>query len=523
VPAINTLYRYDRFTWEARRGILGQKATHLSSPPGFKKSEVKLEHPVALGIESHSIDFVPEDERHGRVTDQGLFWFVSNFQFFAIAIGFVGPSLGLSLGYTALGGAIGILIGTTFQAFHASQGPEMGLPQMIQSRAQFGYRGVIVPLLATLVSVIGYNVVATVLAADGVSALWGLSRGATAVTVSLAGCALAIWGYDWLHRAFRILFWISLPLFAILTLAIATRHVGGPMHATGGFSWAAFGTQLASAASFNIGSAPYVSDYSRYLRKNTSRRLIILNVFAGSALSAIWLIALGAWLAARLGMGDGLLALRVAGNQVHPGFGSLLALTSVAALVASIGMNAYSGMLTIVTAMDSLRPIRPTRSVRIVVLLAQTVFWGTCTVWLDGNSISYVNGLLVLMLYFLMPWTAVNLVDYFWLRRGNYSIPDLFRPDGIYGNWGKRGLVAYAVGFVVSVPFFVIPNGYTGVLATRLGGVDIGWLVGGCVAAIAYLFASTRFSAADELAAIQGSARALNSSPATQVLARELL
>ena len=41
---------------------------------------------------------------------------------------------------TALAGALGIVIGTAFQAFHASQGAEMGLPQMIQSRAQFGYR-----------------------------------------------------------------------------------------------------------------------------------------------------------------------------------------------------------------------------------------------------------------------------------------------------------------------------------------------------------------------------------------------
>jgi hypothetical protein len=42
-----------------------------------------------------------------------------------------------------LAGALGIMFGTIFMAFHGSQGPEMGLPQMIQSRAQFGYRGVI--------------------------------------------------------------------------------------------------------------------------------------------------------------------------------------------------------------------------------------------------------------------------------------------------------------------------------------------------------------------------------------------
>jgi nucleobase:cation symporter-1, NCS1 family len=255
-----------------------------------------------LGIETHSIDFVPEHERHGRVGDQGLFWFLSNFQFFAIAIGFVGPSLGLSLGYTALAGAVGIVIGTAFQAFHASQGAEMGLPQMIQSRAQFGYRGVIVPLLATLVSVAGYNVVSTVLASEGLHALWRLDRSAAAVGASLLATTLAIWGYDWLHRAFRILFWISLPLFSFLSLAILFGKAGGAAHASGGFNWPAFVTQLASAASFNIGSAPYVSDYSRYLPSRTPRVRIIVNVFAGSALSAIWLIALGAWLATHVGI-----------------------------------------------------------------------------------------------------------------------------------------------------------------------------------------------------------------------------
>ena len=146
---------------------------------------------AASMIETRSIDYVPDNERHGKVSHQGPFWFVGNFQPFTLALGFVGPSLGLSLWWSIVAGVAGIAFGTLFMAFHATQGPVLGLPQMIQSRAQFGYRGVIVPLVATLVSVIGYNVVATVLAADGVYALWGLGRGATAVSVSLLGCALA--------------------------------------------------------------------------------------------------------------------------------------------------------------------------------------------------------------------------------------------------------------------------------------------------------------------------------------------
>ena len=71
---------------------------------------------------------------------------------------------------------------------------------------------------------------------------------------------------------FRILFWISLPLFTILSLAILFGHGGGAAHQlTGGFNWPAFLTQMASAADFNVTAAPYVSDYSRYLPTRTSR------------------------------------------------------------------------------------------------------------------------------------------------------------------------------------------------------------------------------------------------------------
>src|SRR5271170_3484951 len=114
-------------------------------------------------IERHSIDYVRSGERHGRVRDQGVFWFTANFSFMSISVGFVGPAMGLSLGWTIVAATLGLIVGTLFVAFHATQGPIMGLPQMIQSRAQFGYRGVVVPLSATLVNFIGFNVVSALL------------------------------------------------------------------------------------------------------------------------------------------------------------------------------------------------------------------------------------------------------------------------------------------------------------------------------------------------------------------------
>src|SRR3984957_532012 len=159
-----------------------------------------------MAIEHKSIDHIAEHERHGRVIDQGPFWFLGNFHFFTIAIGFVGPSMGLGFGFTSLAGALGILFGTIFVAFHASQGAELGLPQMIQSRAQFGYRGVAVVLIGTLFTFIGFNVADCVLTAHGLNAILGWNEALVTIAASPAGALLAIYGHDWMHRIFRCSF-----------------------------------------------------------------------------------------------------------------------------------------------------------------------------------------------------------------------------------------------------------------------------------------------------------------------------
>lgn len=455
------------------------------------------------GIERRSIDYVPENERHGKVSQQGPFWFLGNFQFFTIAIGFIGPSMGLSLGNTALAGALGILFGTLFMAFHASQGAELGLPQMIQSRAQFGYRGVVLPLIGTLFTFVGFNVVDTVLIAGGLNGIFGWNVTTVSVVIGLAAALVAIYGHDWLHRVFQVCFFVSLPLYAILTIAILTGFAGGssPDPALG-FNWVAFIAQFAAAASYNITYAPYVSDYSRYLPRSTKPSSIIIAVFVGASASAIWLIAVGAWLATRFGATDGLVALYESGNTVMQGFGTAVALMSVVALVATMGLNAYSGMLTSVTALDSLRKVTPGKGIRIVNILVLTLAWIWISLSLGGDAIGTLFAVLTVMLYLLVPWTAVNLVDYFFVRRGRYAITHFFRPDGIYRAWGGRGIAAYILGFVVSIPFFNLIGAYTGPASEAMGGIDLAWLVGLIVSGGAYMIMSRSLDLASEAPAI---------------------
>src|SRR5258707_8544336 len=109
-------------------------------------------------IEVHSIDWIPDTERHGTTWQQTMLWFLGDFQYFTIPIGFIGPSLGLSLGWTIVAGTAGIPGGTLFMALHATQGPTLWLPPMIQARAQLCLPVVIVALFAMLLTYMAFHV-----------------------------------------------------------------------------------------------------------------------------------------------------------------------------------------------------------------------------------------------------------------------------------------------------------------------------------------------------------------------------
>lgn len=451
-------------------------------------------------IETRSIDYVPDDERHGKVGHQGPFWFVGNFQPFTLALGFVGPSLGLSLWWTVIAGIAGIAFGTLFMAFHATQGPVLGLPQMIQSRAQFGYRGVLLPLIGTLFTFVGFNVVDVVIIKSGLQEIFGWNSVVVAVTITVAAAGLAIFGHDLLHRAFRVLFWVSLPLWLILTYGVLSGDVHGTASAGGDFTWLAFLAQFGVAASYNITYAPYVSDYSRYLPRETKPAAIIGSVFVGATASPMWLIPLGAWMATYLGASDALAGINTTGNATVPVLGSVLAVVSTLVLVATMGLNAYSGMLTVVTGLDSIRSVRPTRQLRVVTIVVLAVAWLVMSLLLS-NATTALNTTLLIMLYLLVPWTAVNLTDFFFVRRGHYVIADLFTPKGVYGAWSWRGLVAFTVGIAAEIPFVVLPF-FTGPAAAAMGDVDVAFVVGLLVSGLVYIALTRSLDVSHELALI---------------------
>ena len=195
---------------------------------------------------------------------------------------------------------LGAGVGTFFMAFHANQGPRMGLPQMIQSRAQFGSRGVILPFLATVFVYVGFMVFDVILATDGLALVLPDVRWFWYPVLTALSIVIAVVGHDLLHLVQRWLTYVLIVAFAITTVLAFTLPAAPATAAAPGFDLTAFLVQFSLAAGYNISYAVYVSDYSRYLPANSSAPKLIFFTYLGAAGSAIWLMGLGSLLASRL-------------------------------------------------------------------------------------------------------------------------------------------------------------------------------------------------------------------------------
>jgi purine-cytosine permease-like protein len=317
--------------------------------------------------------------------------------------------------------------------------------------------------------------------------------------------AFAVVGYDLLHFIQRWLTYLLIVVFAILTVgALTTLDAGSAIPDTSGFGWAPFLITFGAAAGYQISYAVYVSDYSRYLRKDVPARGVISWTYLGAAASAVWLMALGAFLGSSIVAPDAIGSLQLVGNSVFPGFGTFAVLVCVPALVSIMAINFYGAMLTGASAVDGFRPVKATVRSRVIGIAVVAVIAYVVALLIPDNYLGSFNNFVLLMLYFLIPWTAVNLVDFYFVRRGHYAITEIFKPAGIYGRWSWRGLVAYVVGFAAMIPF-LSTSFYVGPAAEALDGADISFIVGLLVSGGLYLILCRGLDLGAEQAAIVAS------------------
>ena len=469
----------------------------------------------APALEVHSIDYIPQAERHGKVTDQATLWFLGNAELATLAVGFIGISLGLNLFWSMVAIILGGVFGTFFMAFHSVQGPRLGIPQLIQSRPQFGYFGALIPQAIGVFLYVGFNVFNTIISGLALSTVVpAISPQLGIVLMAAVALVLTLGGYDWIHFVQKWGTYIFLPVFGVFTVGVLlTAKLPAEQVSASGFQLTPFLVVLIAVAAYQVSQAPYVSDYSRYLNKGISARSTFWWTYLGSVIGSLWMIGLGALLLAAYAGVAPVASIVQGGDAIFAGFGTFALAIALIGLVSVIALNLYSGSLAGLAAVDTVTPIKPTLNTRIIAVILIGVLGTGGALLIPEDFLGGYYNFLVVLIYFLTPWTAINLVDFYFVRNGDYAIQEIFNPRGIYGRWNWRGLTAYFVGFLAMVPFFSIPGLFVGPVAESAGGADFSIFVGLPVAALLYyvlargqdLSGEKRIAASDE-AALEGTA-----------------
>jgi len=438
-------------------------------------------------IERRSIDYIPDAERHGSLFSQFTLWFGANLQVTAVVVGALAVVLGGDVFWSLIGLLIGQVIGGAVMALHGAQGPQLGLPQMISSRVQFGVYGAIIPLMLVCVMYIGFSAGGTVLAGQAIGALLHTDNTTSILIFAALIVLLTGFGYRVIHAMGRVSSIVGTLAFLYLFASLLHGHAPDTLLANRHFTVASFLLAISLSASWQIAYGPYVADYSRYLPKSTSARKTFFAVFSGTVIGAQVSMTFGVLAAALAGE-------RFSGHEVGfiVGLGATGAIAAVLYFTIALGkltittLNAYGSVMSvaaIVTGFGGQREIS-SRTRLVFVLLSVAASSGLALAG-QHSFLKAFSSFLLFLLVFFTPWSAINLVDYYCVTRERYDVPALFDVNGRYGRWNVTGITVYALGVLVQMPF-VATGFYTGAWVDALGGVDISWIVGIVVPGILY-------------------------------------
>jgi NCS1 family nucleobase:cation symporter-1 len=414
-------------------------------------------------------------------------WFAANMQVTTIVTGALGVILGLTLPWAIVALTLGNLFGAVFMALHSAQGPKLGIPQMIQSRAQFGYYGAIVPLLLVMPLYVGFFASGVVLGGHALAAGIGSGFAPAAIALSVVIAILTIYGYEIIHRLERAVSVVAAIGFAVLTWRLFAHYDVAAAWHFGALPFGPFLLVVSIAATWQITYAPYVADYSRYLPETTSIGAAFWWTYAGTVLSSVWMMTLGA-IAAAVAKGafeGGSTGFIVA--LAPAGFGWAVSLVIVLGLMAIQVLNLYGMFMSTTTTVTAVTDWTIGRGIRIAFITVAAVLGTAVGILGAGDFVRNLESFILFLAYFLIPWTAINLADYYWVRKERYDLAAIFDPDGIYGRVNWRTLIAYGVAIVAQVPF-ISSEFYTGPAVALFGGADITWIVGLIVPACLYVW-----------------------------------
>ena len=446
-------------------------------------------------IERRCIEFIPHNERYGTAKRLFSIWFSANLQVTTLVVGTLGIVAGLNLFWTIVALVIGNVVGTVFMAAHSAQGPHLGIPQMIQSRAQFGVVGAALPLLAVVLTYVLFTAANGVVMRNAVKALVPLTNDGALIAFGFASLIVAFVGYELIHKLGALLTFASGVLFllaAIRVLGLAAPHDAWSPNAA--LRMGPFLLVISQSASYAIGYGPYVADYSRYLPHDVPTRHTFFFTYVGSLAGSLLIMVLGALMAAVMSGDAQTLALNPADSIAglfSAGRTTVYVIVILGVLLIN-ALNIYSAFMSVVVVFSGWRKVvRVGALQKFVIMFIVATLATVIAIATQYRFFDYFSDILVGQIYVLVPWSSINLTDYYFVRHAKYSVSDIFDEHGIYGriNWMTVSVYVFAV--LLQVPFMSL-SFYEGPIA-RTVGADLSWIPGLLVPGGLYYFFICRY------------------------------
>ena len=398
-----------------------------------------------LSIEGHGMEPIPESARYGSVARVFTVWFTPNLVPAAFFLGTLAAATFIGLGFwTALAAVVvGNIVGSILVGLLATMGPRTGMAQMPLARLAYG-KSIVVPGLLNWLSCIGWDGINSVFGAAAISILTGLPFVVSLVVIVICQGLLGILGYEAIHTFEKYMAIVLGLMFVVVTIAIlgqASTGLGRTDTVSGADQIGSFILYSTIIASFVLAWALYASDYTRYLPASTDGRRVFWWTVLGLSLGAGWIEVLGLLVADKATDAGAVDTI----NTILSG-SPLAALAMLAIGIGTVAVNAmndYTGSLSLQAA--------GIRVPRVVSAILVAILGFGVTLWLNaGDLVGKVENILLFLSYWIAPWAAVVLADW-WLRRGRVDARRLVDFSGLHS--GVLALASAIIGFVVSLPF----------------------------------------------------------------------
>ncbi|HZU14822.1 MAG TPA: cytosine permease [Chloroflexota bacterium] len=437
--------------------------------------------PVPIGhVEARGIERVPEAERnHTRIWELGTLWFSANFVLSTVITGSLAPFFGLGTADSILAILIFNALGIIPVAFFSTLGPKLGLRTMTISRFAFGWRGGQLTALFNIAAALGWSVVNTMIGASLFSDVVGWPYWLGVILIAAATSAVSIYGYKYVHGYERWA-WVPLAITFLILAVVAAPH----MHAVPTPTWslafvAGWLTYGGAILGFAIGWSSYSSDYSTYMPENVPAARVFWWTFAGEFLACVLLELFGLALTTWLPKDAGASSLLVGGAGPLGRFGSFLLLLIVASVVANNIPNDYSLALTTQVLGRWWMHVP-----RWALTGVGAVVYCIVAILLGANVSTTLTNFLLLIAYWLGPWSVILMIEHFRFRHGRYNVQAWDNPRALPLGWAA--LASFLIG-LIGVVLGANQTEFQGPIAKAFGGMDLGFELGIIFAAVAYL------------------------------------